>query len=66
MKTNSPVKEFCSPPSKIAESKVVSVTRAEVMLCVCELIVEQNIPLSLGLALPGFVPVLENLESHGI
>ena len=33
------------PPSKTADSKVVSVTRAEVMLCVGELIVEQNIPL---------------------
>ena len=47
MKTNSSVREFCAPPSKTADSKipVVSVTRAEVMLCVGELIVEQNIPL---------------------
>ena len=35
VKTNSSVREFCSPPSK-----VVSVTRAEVMLCVTKLIVE--------------------------
>ena len=51
MKTNSSVSEFCAPPSKTADSKVpaVSVTRAEVMLCVSELIVEQkfNIPLAL-------------------
>ena len=45
MKTNSSVREFCAPPSKTADSKIVSVTRAEVMLCVTELIVEQNIPL---------------------
>ena len=42
VKTNSSVREFCSPPSKTADSKVVSVTRAEVMLC--ELIEEPNIP----------------------
>ena len=46
VKTNSSVREFCAPPSKTADSKVVSVTRAEVMLCVSELIVEQNIPLA--------------------
>ena len=46
LKTNSSVREFCAPPSKTADSKVVSVTRAEVMLCVSELIVEQNIPLA--------------------
>ena len=47
VKTNSSVREFYAPPSKTADSKVVSVTRAEVMLCVGELIVEQNIPLAL-------------------
>ena len=49
VKTNSSVREFYPPPSKTADSKVVSVTRAEVMLCVGELIVivEQNIPLAL-------------------
>ena len=51
VKTNSSVGEFYAPPSKTADSKVVSVTRAEVMLCVGELIVEQNIPLGLALAL---------------
>ena len=45
VKTNSSFSEFYPPPSKTADSKVVSVTRAEVMLCVGELIVEQNIPL---------------------
>ena len=50
VKTNSSVGEFYAPPSKTADSKVVSVTRAEVMLCVGELIVEQNIPLALALA----------------
>ena len=35
LKTNSSVREFCAPPSK-----VVSVTRVEIMLCVSELIVE--------------------------
>ena len=45
VKTNSSFREFYPPPSKTADSKVVSVTRAEVMLCVGELIVEQNIPL---------------------
>ena len=44
VKTNSSVREFCAP-SKTADSKVVSVTRAEVMLR--ELIVEQNFPLAL-------------------
>ena len=47
VKTNSSVREFYTPPSKTADSKVVSVTCAEVMLCVVELIVEQNIPLAL-------------------
>ena len=47
VKTNSSVREFYAPPSKTADSKVVSVTRAEVILCVSELIVEQNIPLAL-------------------
>ena len=47
VKTNSSVREFYPPPLKTADSKVVSVTRAEVMLCVGELIVEQNIPLVL-------------------
>ena len=50
VKTNSSVGQFYAPPSKTADSKVVSVTRAEVMLCVGELIVEQNIPLALALA----------------
>ncbi len=50
VKTNSSVGEFYAPPSKTADSKVVSVTRAEVMLCVGELIAEQNIPLALALA----------------
>ena len=45
VKTNSSVRQFCAAPSKTADSKVVSVTRAEVMLC--ELIVEQNILLAL-------------------
>ena len=45
VKTNSSVREFCSPLSKTADSKVVSITHADVMLC--ELIVEQNIPLAL-------------------
>ena len=45
VKTNASVREFCAPPSKTADSKVGSVTRAEVMLR--ELIVEQNIPLAL-------------------
>ena len=49
MKTNSSVREFYAPPSKTADSKVVSVTRAEVMLCVSEVIVVQNIPLALAL-----------------
>ena len=31
VKTNSSVREFCSPPSKTADSKVVSVTRAEAL-----------------------------------
>ena len=44
MKTNSSVGEFCAPSSKTADSKVVSVTRTEVMFCVSELIMEQNIP----------------------
>ena len=47
VKTNSSVREFYAPPSKTADSKVVSVTRAEVILCVSELIVEQNIPLAM-------------------
>ena len=47
VKTNSSVMEFYAPLSKTADSKVVSVTCAEVMLCVSELIVEQNIPLAL-------------------
>ena len=51
VKTNSSVRELYAPPSKTADSKVVSVTCAEVMLCVGELIVEQNIPLALALAL---------------
>ena len=50
MKTNSSVREFYAPPSKTADSKVVSVTRAEVMLCELTGIivdVEQIIPLAL-------------------
>ena len=47
MKTNSSGRESYVPPLKTADSKVMSVTRAEVMLCVSELIVEQNIPLAL-------------------
>ena len=52
VKTNSSVGEFYAPPSKTADSKVVSVsvTRAKVLLCVGELIVEQNIALALALA----------------
>ena len=42
--TNSSIRQFFAAPSKTADSKAVSVTRAEVMLC--ELIVEQNIPLA--------------------
>ena len=41
---NSSVRQFFAAPSKTANSKAVSVTRADVMLC--ELIVEQNIPLA--------------------
>ena len=44
--TNPSVRQFFAAPSKTANSKAVSVTRADVMLCVCELIVEQNIPLA--------------------
>ena len=47
VKTNSSVREFYAPPSNTADSKVMSITRAEVMLCVSELIMEQNIPLAL-------------------
>ena len=43
VKTNSSTRQFFAAPLKTADSKAVSVTRAEVMLC--ELIVEQNIPL---------------------
>ena len=43
VKMNSSTRQFFAAPSKTADSKAVSVTRAEVMLC--ELIVEQNIPL---------------------
>ena len=50
VKTDSSVREFYAPPSKTADSKVVSVTRAEVMLCASELIMEQNIPLALRLS----------------
>ncbi len=46
VKTNSSVREFYTPPSKTADSKVMNVTHAEVVLCVNELIVEQNIPLA--------------------
>ena len=48
MTMNSSVRQFFAAPSKTANSKAVSVTRADVMLCesVCELIVEQNIPLA--------------------
>ena len=42
--TNSSVRQFFAAPSKTANSKAVSVTRTDVMLC--ELIVEQNIPLA--------------------
>ena len=42
--TNSSVRQFFAAPSKTANSKAASVTRADVMLC--ELIVEQNIPLA--------------------
>ena len=42
--TNSSVRQFFAPPSKTTNSKAVSVTRADVMLC--ELIVDQNIPLA--------------------
>ena len=41
---NSSVRQFFAAPSKTANSKAVSITRADVMLC--ELIVEQNIPLA--------------------
>ena len=41
---NSSVRQFFAAPSKTANSKAVSVTHADVMLC--ELIVEQNIPLA--------------------
>ena len=40
------VRQFFAATSKTANSKAVSVTRADVMLC--ELIVEQNIPLGLA------------------
>ena len=46
MTMNSSVRQFFAAPSKTANSKAVSVTRADVMLCLCELIVEQNIPLA--------------------
>ena len=36
VKTNSSVREFYALPSKTADSKVLSVTRAEVMLCVTD------------------------------
>ena len=42
--TYSSVRQFFAAPSKTANSKAVSVTRADVMLC--ELIMEQNIPLA--------------------
>ena len=42
--TNSSVRQFFAAPSKTANSKAVSITRADVMLC--ELIGEQNIPLA--------------------
>ena len=35
VKTNSSVGEFYAPPSKTADSKVVSVTRAEVLCALC-------------------------------
>ena len=41
---SSSVRQFIAAPSKTANSKAVSVTRADVMLC--ELIMEQNIPLA--------------------
>ena len=45
--TNSPVRPFFVAPSKTADSKAVSVTRADVItVMLCELIVEQNIPLA--------------------
>ena len=43
VKTNSSIRPFFAVPSKTADSKAVSVTRAEVMM-LCELIVEQYIP----------------------
>ena len=46
MKTNSSIRQFFAALSKTADSKAVSVTRADVMLC--ELIAEQNIPLGLA------------------
>ena len=44
--TSSSVRQFFAAPSKTANSKPVSVTRADVLLCECDLIVEQNIPLA--------------------
>ena len=48
--TSSSVRQFIAAPSKTAISKAVSVTRAGVMLCVCDceliVVVEQNIPLA--------------------
>ena len=41
LKTNSSIRQFFAAPSKTANSKAVSVTRAEL---ICVQIVEQNIP----------------------
>ena len=45
--TNSSIRQFFAAPSKTFDLKAVSVTRAEVMHAqLCEVIVEQNIPLA--------------------
>ena len=43
---NSSVRQFFAAESKTANSKAVSVTRADVMLCELIVVVEQNIPLA--------------------
>ena len=50
MKTTSSDREFCAPPSKTADSKIMSVTRAVVMLCVTELMTGTNYSPGPGLA----------------
>ena len=44
--TNSSFRQFFAAPSKTANSKAVSVTRSRADVMLCELIVEQNIPLA--------------------